>query len=239
MNSELDKIIKKVEKLLNLSKSSNEHEASIALERAQKLMQSYNLTIDDVELSEYDEIYVDDIDLANKIPEFISYFVNVIEKAFSVKALYTTRLIIAKNRSYKRKIVSFIGPSQIAKLAQYTFIVLYRQMMTSRTDFLNEKTNSYTPRGTKIAMGDKFCLGWVLSVSEKVIEFANPKREKLIKTYIDKRYGELNIAKSKDRTSNLSAKDESIAYFSGKDSAIDVNLNIPMQGTESIKIESK
>jgi hypothetical protein len=47
-NEKLDKIKDKVEKLLNLSMSDNEHEAAIALERALKLMNEHNLTKEDV-----------------------------------------------------------------------------------------------------------------------------------------------------------------------------------------------
>lgn len=47
-NEKLDKIKDKVEKLLNLSMSDNEHEAAAALERALKLMNEHNLTKEDV-----------------------------------------------------------------------------------------------------------------------------------------------------------------------------------------------
>ncbi len=47
-NEKLDKIKERVEKLLNLSMSDNEHEAANALERALKLMSEHNLTKDDV-----------------------------------------------------------------------------------------------------------------------------------------------------------------------------------------------
>ena len=39
-----EKIKSKIEKLLNLSMSDNEHEAALALERALKLMSENNLT---------------------------------------------------------------------------------------------------------------------------------------------------------------------------------------------------
>lgn len=43
-----DKIKEKIEKLLNLSMSDNEHEASLALERALKLMNEHNISKDEV-----------------------------------------------------------------------------------------------------------------------------------------------------------------------------------------------
>jgi hypothetical protein len=45
MNTEAnDAIIRKIEKCLALSKSSNEHEAAAALRQATKLMEAYNIT---------------------------------------------------------------------------------------------------------------------------------------------------------------------------------------------------
>lgn len=48
MSVDMEKIKDKVEKLLNLSMSDNEHEAANALERALKLMNEHNLTKEDV-----------------------------------------------------------------------------------------------------------------------------------------------------------------------------------------------
>jgi hypothetical protein len=50
-----EKILEKLKKLLALSKSDNPHEASLALQRVQKLMQTYGITRDDIALSDIDE----------------------------------------------------------------------------------------------------------------------------------------------------------------------------------------
>ena len=44
-----EKITELIEKLLNLSKSSNENEASLALSKAQELLEKYNLTLADLQ----------------------------------------------------------------------------------------------------------------------------------------------------------------------------------------------
>lgn len=46
--SHIDKIKEKIEKLLNLSLSDNEHEAALAMEHALRLMNAHNLTKEDV-----------------------------------------------------------------------------------------------------------------------------------------------------------------------------------------------
>lgn len=48
MSVDMEKVKDKIEKLLNLSMSDNEHEAALALERALKLMNEHNLSQDDV-----------------------------------------------------------------------------------------------------------------------------------------------------------------------------------------------
>jgi hypothetical protein len=45
-----DKLIDKVRKLLALSKSPNEHEATLAMEKAQEILKTYNLTLTEVEV---------------------------------------------------------------------------------------------------------------------------------------------------------------------------------------------
>ena len=47
---EIEKITDLVQKLLNLSKSPNEHEAALALQKAQELLEQHNLTLADLEL---------------------------------------------------------------------------------------------------------------------------------------------------------------------------------------------
>lgn len=51
-DSRMEKVLEKVKKLVALSKSSNEHEAALALERAQALLAEYNLSIADIEKDE-------------------------------------------------------------------------------------------------------------------------------------------------------------------------------------------
>ena len=50
-----EKLLEKLKKLLALAKSDNPHEAALALQRAQKLMQAYNITQADLALSDIDE----------------------------------------------------------------------------------------------------------------------------------------------------------------------------------------
>ena len=47
-----EKVLEKIKKCLRLAKSSNPHEAAAAMRQAQKLMEKYNLTERDVDLTD-------------------------------------------------------------------------------------------------------------------------------------------------------------------------------------------
>lgn len=54
--SKLERVIRKIQRCLALSKSSNENEAATAMHQAQTLMREYRLTELDVRLSDVDEV---------------------------------------------------------------------------------------------------------------------------------------------------------------------------------------
>mgnify|MGYP003596235719 CR=1 FL=1 len=81
-----EKILEKLKKLLALSKSDNPHEAALALQRVQKLMQAYNITQTDLALSDIDES-VSNYWAAGSVnpPRYMLGLLNIIQSAFGVK----------------------------------------------------------------------------------------------------------------------------------------------------------
>lgn len=235
---DLQKIISKIEKLLKLAESGNEYEAANAMQRAQTLMSKHNIHMDDVELAEYDEVETD-LDFANKVPDYVSYLVAVVNKAFGTQALYSTIVCHTKTQSYKRRSVNFVGPKHVAKLASYTFTILFRQLTKARSEYLSN-LEIWMTRKEKISMGDLYCHGWIKTINSKVQDFANPDRDKKIDKFINKQHGELDTQKTNDRIDenlpNFLAAD---AYQSGMSDSKNVSLNTPMEGQETAKLESK
>lgn len=235
---DMQKIISKIEKCLKLAESANEHEAAVAMQRAQALMQKHNIHLDDVQLADFDEIETD-LDFANKVPEYISYLSAVINKAFGTQALYSTIWKHTKTQSYPRQTVNFIGPKHVAKLASYTFIILFRQLTKARNDYLVSQ-EIWMTRKEKMSMGDLYCIGWIKTVNSKVQDFADPERNKMIDKFIDKQHGQLETLKPKDRVcEDLPDFLAADAYQSGMSASADVSLNTPMEGKETAKLENK
>lgn len=94
----LDKIIDKIQKLLALATSPNEHEASLAAEKAHELLIKHNLDLQEInektQLDDYEKVEVGDDRVFRKAEE--KFVHNVLEKHFFVM-IYTFR---KKNENY-------------------------------------------------------------------------------------------------------------------------------------------
>ena len=102
---------------MDLAKSTNPHEAAIAMNQAIKLMAKHNISNKDIELSQIvEKVAKHAPSNAEKPPRYFSILVSIISSAFGVRA----NLIWENN---KRK-VSFYGFRERPQLAAYTFDVL-------------------------------------------------------------------------------------------------------------------
>jgi hypothetical protein len=74
-----DKIKEKIEKLLNLSMSENEHEAKLALEKALKLMSEHSITKEDVYKQNFisENLIIDNVRLPDWKVDLYSYMAHV------------------------------------------------------------------------------------------------------------------------------------------------------------------
>ena len=81
-----NKLLAKIKKLLNLAhKNTNSHEASLALEQAQKMMRERRMTETDVALTEISEASSEGAPPnANKTSRYMSMLIEIIPQAFSV-----------------------------------------------------------------------------------------------------------------------------------------------------------
>lgn len=113
-----DKVIEKIQKLLSLANSPNEHEAKLATEKANELLIKFNLSMQDVSKEsqkEYLEKTVED----SKRRSAESYHVTqIIVSHFFVKALMRT-----VNR---RTTVYFLGEATNVQIASYVYSYLIR-----------------------------------------------------------------------------------------------------------------
>jgi hypothetical protein len=172
MNTEAnDAIIRKIEKCLALSKSSNEHEAAAALRQATKLMEAYNITPEALVGAQIGECEAN-TNAWTRPPAWEMHLLNIIKSAFGCDAIMRLG-----NGEFKRLTrVVYIGAKHQAQLAAYAHTVLRRQVESARTKYTSNLP-SYYGRGNKIKAGEAFSVGYVDNIRRQVSALAVPPEQ--------------------------------------------------------------
>ena len=212
-----DRIINKIKKCLALSKSSNAHEAAIALKQAHKLMAEHKISAIDLSLS--DIIEAETKGHGAKNYDWINDLHCMISDCFNCEPLGHKKW----NESCRRyeDYVIFAGVKHKAEIASYAFSVLLRKLSKDRREYIKQNARPHMSRHDRTALGDAFARGWVESIRETVRRFAQtpPEEEKaLIERYME-RYANVKPAAIK---TNQSARIDTYAaanqgYEQGKD----------------------
>lgn len=196
MNTELDRVLNKIQKCLALSKSAEPHEAAAAMRQAQKLMDKYNIDNSTVELAEIGELLIKSRVSVSRVKPWESSLMHMLAKAYGCKVLW------AASNSYRADVFGtwrLIGLKTQLKLAEYTAEVLIRQLIKQRNDYVRSLPD-YLPRLAKAAQGDGFASGYVGAVRETVYAFSGYEElEPKLDNYLAKTFGELGKAKSQSR----------------------------------------
>lgn len=143
-----DDVIEKVQKLLSLASSPNEHEAAVAAAKAHELLTRYNLSIEDVDQSrlseEYGVVEKDNGRLSEPLEDF--YIFALLHKFFYVKVITNVRRsayysdvwssrkgrMVEKKRfraaGYKFQLV---GRKHNVQVARYVYDFLFRSFRSS------------------------------------------------------------------------------------------------------------
>lgn len=153
--------LRKIQKCLNLSKSSEPHEAARALEQAQKLMAQFN--VDHPELLAVGVTEGTAKSRATKNPPaYEMRLARAVADSFGCNMLFSPGWALCGiDGAYK-----FIGVGAAAEVAGYTFTVLARKLVAARANYTKTKLTRY--KKNKVAAADQFCDGWVLAVAKAV-----------------------------------------------------------------------
>ncbi|MFH2882433.1 DUF2786 domain-containing protein [Citrobacter freundii] len=222
-----EKVLEKLKKLLALSKSDNPHEASLALQRVQKLMQAYGITRDDIALSDIDES-ISSYWAAGSInpPRYILGLLGIIQAAFGVDSII---------HSGHKPSVSFYGNKDRIELASYTWDILARQLIAARKSYIGQQ-NKRIKSTTKTSRGDKFAEGWVLAVRSEVQLFAMTREEReLASLWLEQKYPD--SSKTSGRGAGKS-RDADMSRHHGYREGEHVRLHQPVSGQEQRKLRS-
>lgn len=166
----LESVIKKIEKCLALSKSSNEHEAAAALRQATKLMAAYNITAEALAGAQIGESEAD-TNAWTRPPGWEMRLLHIIKEAFGCEVI----MRLGNSGTKRLTKIVYIGVKHQAKLAAFAHEVLRRQVERDRTKYTATLTG-YT-RGDKIAAGEAFSVGYVDNLRRQVEALAVPPEQ--------------------------------------------------------------
>lgn len=162
-----NKILEKIQKCLNLSKSSNPGEAANALRMVQAMMKKYGVTVAQVGLSEVKE-------------SKLEYHKNHVDRSWEnaviglIENVFAVRIIISTCDSYLPAELLFYGINSQAEVAAYIYEIVMRQLMRDRKKFVKTLPRRMT-RTHKIEQADIYCKAWVCAVAGKVKDLYQAK----------------------------------------------------------------
>lgn len=219
------KILAKIKKCFDLAKSTNPHEAAIALDRAHKLMAKYGIAQKEVDYA--DIISVSTVStIPEKPPVHTKHLFTSISWNFGVRTIITCRYPDHKIKWY----VDFVGEKDAAKLAAYSFDVIYRQLLRSRAEYI-KTLHHRLKRINKTRRADEFCRGWVHEACDRMAEMdISDHYRETIKSFIADKYGETTSLVTTNREGRYDD------YAAGVLAAGDVYLNSPVNGQEYKKL---
>ncbi|MAM55847.1 MAG: hypothetical protein CMN25_00725 [Salinicola sp.] len=158
-----DRILRKIERCLALSRSANEHEAGIALRQAQRLMVDHGINELDVAASTIGRATTQAA-AGRKPPKWLDRLAALVNAAFGTLAVYEARPTFTGWEGF----YAFLGEQSHARIAAYAFEVLQRQLVTDRRAFLSGMSKR-AKRITKIRRSDAFASAWVLGAYEHIV----------------------------------------------------------------------
>jgi hypothetical protein len=213
-----DAALRKIKRCMELSKSSNENEAAIALKQMKLLMDQHNVTqqhvmaVDVVEKS-------NELDVVARPARWVLGLHSVIAQAMDCEGFVT------KGGTWSPMQVSFLGVGASPEIAGYAFEVLYKKLKNDRAEFIQSNLQRFK-RSNKTKLADAFCDGWVANIYTKVKNLSpNHEAAEKIKAYKETnadKYSKESF-KVKDRYDRSDNKAQAAMHM-GASSSSDVNL---------------
>lgn len=189
-----DRILRKIEKCLALSRSPNEHEAGIALRHAQQLMEEHGINGTDIAVSNINRVAVRSVG-GQKPPRWLDNLASLINAAFGTLTVYETSRMHDGWESY----YAFLGEHSQVRIASYSFEVLQRQLVKDRSSFLS-KMSKRAKRLTKIRRADAYALAWVAGANAHITAVKKTDETVMaIKQFKENHYDSLKPMSSIDR----------------------------------------
>lgn len=220
-----EKVLRKIQKCLRLSESSNPHEAAAALRQARALMEAHGVTEAQAELSDIREADVQSTG-KSRVPRWEAGLCDMVATSLGCRVLFQhgERTVGRSRDGQKSGRMVFVGAGAAPDIAAYAFAVLRRKMHAALKALRSG-------RGHLDAAGrDAFCMGWVFAVREKVKGLVPPDGTlERVDRALQERNPEMAEAKTRD-ASGLGKGDKSrlgfVAAGFREGSAVDLHQGV-------------
>lgn len=199
-------VLRRLKKIMALSKSSEPGEAAAALHQAEKLMARYKLSTEDVAMSEIHELMV-----PTKYVEICQVdrcVASAVKLALGVE-LFLSVYQAQKGRTRPKGSIVFVGDKCRTEIAKYAFETLRRQLLKSMEEEFADQNSVKGRKSSQRAQWeakrkDAYAIGWCAAVRSKVRALApepdpNAKAYLLTKQLIDRTEADKNaLSRIKD-----------------------------------------
>jgi hypothetical protein len=161
MKDDRDLLVLKIQKLLSLANSDNEHEAKLAAEKAQELLVKHNLELQEVQNKNFEYIEV-----RTTTEPYLRwhqpFVIDILQGFFFVKVILYSRLVDHTEdgrRKFNKEIV-LLGTRTNAKIAHYIFdylSIVYQRLWLEykRENCLGEKSRKSFYKGLTHGLASK------------------------------------------------------------------------------------
>lgn len=220
MSDDREKILKRIQKCLRLSKSSEPHEAAAALRQAQKLMAAHSVS--ETELLGIDvrnTLAVTRAPASRRIPLNLAHLAALISSAFAVEAIWENHWT---GRQWKGAF-RYFGVNGRSELAAYSHAVIERTLWSAWDEYRKDKP--WLTREVKGArMG--FWVGWLRQVRSTVMAFGGEEEREQANRAALSYYGN-SIGEAPKNKQQISSH----TYAAGQEAANGFSLHRPMEGS--------
>jgi len=124
-NPEQEALFRKIERLLALARSSNEHEAVAAMNKVSELHEKYHLAqLKTDQLEEFTTVVIDH--KLRRLPSFHGILSSILTSYFSVRVIFST--LYDKEKLSEFKVIEILGRVDDVQLAEYVYWFLFNTM---------------------------------------------------------------------------------------------------------------
>jgi hypothetical protein len=229
-----EQVISKVRKLFELSRSSNENEAALAVAKARELLSAYNLTMADLpadRIQDHLNVVESTVHMGKTLRTWVKSLMIHVARGFECE-------LIIRRRYGQDPVPAYIGTAADSQVAAYTCVFLHGELTRLAEDAL-PKLRRENKGWHTTSLKNSYLEGAVNRIGERLRERTQalrqveenackdliPAKDRMIKTYMEHTFDRIRKEYPKSRTLSLTA------FKQGYEDAARVNLRPGIEET--------